>query len=125
MSTKKYDIYDRAFNFAVRVVKFVEKLPENLIAAEYSGQLIRASGSIGANIEEADGALSKKDFIHKIGIARRESRESKHWLRLIESTIRINNQSDREELSWLIGESTEILLILSSIIRNAQSKSKD
>ncbi len=125
MSTKKYDIYDRAFNFAVRVVKFVEKLPENLIAAEYSGQLIRASGSIGANIEEADGALSKKDFINKIGIARRESRESKHWLRLIESTIRINNQSDRVELSWLIGESTEILLILSSIIRNAQSKSKD
>jgi four helix bundle protein len=120
MPDKKYDIYDRAFGFAVRVVKFLDKLPKNTVLIEYSRQLIRASGSIGANLEEADGALTRKDFLNKIGIARRESREAKHWLRLIESVIIIKDSVDQKELKWLINESTEILLILSSIIRNTE-----
>ena len=63
---KPFDIYDRAFSFAVRTVKFLNKLPKSIVIAEYSCQLIRSSGSIGSNIEEADGALTKRDFINKI-----------------------------------------------------------
>ena len=68
MTNKEFDIYDPAFNFAVRIVKFLDKLPKNTALIEYSRQLIRSSGSIGANIEEADGALSKKNFINKMGL---------------------------------------------------------
>lgn len=87
---------------------------------EYGRQLIRSSGSIGANIEEADGALTKKDFINKIGISRREAKESRHWLRLIKTVVTPHDESDRKELDWLINESTELLLILSSIIKKTQ-----
>ena len=117
---KKYDIYDRTFKFAVKTVKFLEKLPRNTASIEHTRQLIRSSGAIGANLAEADGALTKKDFVNKIGIARRETRESKHWLRLIESTSSIKGSTLEDELSWLIDEVSQILLILSSIIRNTE-----
>ena len=115
---KKYDIYDRAFKFAVSVAKFLEMLPKRTALIEYSRQLIKSSGSIGANISEADGALTKKDFINKMGIARREAKESKHWLTLIKAVGSFKDESLKKELDWLITESTEILLILSSIIKN-------
>ena len=119
---RKFDIYDRAFHLAVRTAKFVDRLTQNMLVAEYGRQLIKASGGIGSNIAEADGTLSKKDFISKMGIARRESRESRHWLRLIGATVDIKEQKDKEELRWLINESTEIMLILSSIINKSQGK---
>ena len=113
---KQFDIYNRVFDFAVKTVKFLDKLPKSTASFEYSKQLIRSSGSIGANLEEADGALSRKDFVNKLGIARKEAKESKHWLRLIESTSSIKGQDLKEEMSWLIQENTEIMLILNSII---------
>lgn len=120
MTNKKFDIYDRALEFAARVARFVDRLPKTQAALVYGKQLIEASGSIGANIEEADGALTKKDFVNKMGISRRESRESRHWLRLIEKVGLVINQDDKKELDWLIGESTELLLILSSIINKTK-----
>ncbi|MFH1753084.1 MAG: four helix bundle protein [Candidatus Omnitrophota bacterium] len=119
---QKFDIYDRSLDFAVRVAKLVSKLPRTQTALEYSKQVIRASGSIGANIEEADGALSKRDFINKMGIARRESRESRHWLRLILKTGLVNRSEDIKELEWQIRESEEIMLILSSIINKTKER---
>jgi len=121
--TKKFDIYDRVFNFTVRAVKFLEKLPKSISSVEYGRQLVRSSGSMGANLEEADGALTKKDFVNRVGIARRETRESRHWLKLISALASINNTADKVELDWLINESTEILLILSSIINKTQENS--
>ena len=117
-----YDIYDRAFDFAVKSDKLLDKLHKSMAIMEYSKQLIKASGSIGANIEEADGVLTRRDFINKMGIARRESRESRHWLRLIEATASFKEQVEKEELKWLIKESTEIMLILNSIIENTENK---
>jgi four helix bundle protein len=117
---RKFDIYERTLEFATKVAKFIEKLPKSITAIEYSKQLIRASGSIGSNMEEADGALTKRDFINKMGISRRESRESRHWLRLIKQVRLIKNLEDEKELDWLINESKEILLIVSSIIRKTQ-----
>ena len=119
---KRFDIYDRALGFAVRVAKLIDRLPKSLAVLEYGKQLIKASGSVGANIEEADGALTKKDFINKMGIARRESRESRHWLNLIKKTELINNQEDERELDWQIRESRELMLILSSIINNTKKR---
>lgn len=117
---RKFDIYERALEFATKVAKFIEKLPKSIAAIEYSRQLIRASGSIGSNMEEADGALTRKDFINKMGISRRESRESRHWLRLIKQVQLVRGQEDEKELDRLINESKEILLIVSSIIRKTQ-----
>ncbi len=117
---KQYNIYERALEFAVRSAKLISILSRSQAGFEYGKQLIRASGSIGANIEEADGALSKRDFVNKIAIARREARESRHWVRLIGKVGLINNPENRKELDWLVNEGTEILLILSSIINKVR-----
>lgn len=117
---KKFDIYERALEFAVKTAHFIDKLPKSAALIEYSRQLIRSSGSIGSNIEEADGALTRKDFINKMGISRRESRESRHWLRLIKATQPSKNDDIEKEIDWLINESKEILLIVSSIIKKTQ-----
>jgi len=119
---KKFDIYDRALELAARVAKFVDKLPKKQVGFVYGKQVIRASGSVGANIEEADGTLTKKDFVNKMSIARRESRESRHWLRLIKKVELVNNPGDMKELDWQINEAKELMLILSSIINKTQRK---
>ena len=107
---KDFDIYDRAFKFAVRTAKIIDQLPLTQTTREYSKQLIRASGSIGANLEEADGALTRKDFINKIGISRREARESRHWLKLLEATVNFANKMIEDEIRWLINEARKSCL---------------
>ena len=119
---KKFDIYDRDLEFAARVAKLVDRLPKKQVSFIYGKQVIQASGSVGANIEEADGTLTKKDFVNKMGIARRESRESRHWLRLIKKVELVNNLDDMKELDWQINEAKELMLILSSIINKTQRK---
>lgn len=102
---KKFDIYERALIFAARVAKFVDGLPRTMSVIEYGKQIIRSSGSVGANLEEADGGVSRKDFINKVAIARKEAKESRHWLRLMQMTTQ---------------ESKELVLILSAIIKKSQ-----
>ena len=119
-SPKKFDIYDRCFNFASKTAQILQSLPKNPFITEYIKQLLRSSGSIGANLTEADGAISKKDFINKLCIARKEAKESIHWLKLIQSVSDIQQIS----LDGLIQENTEIMLILSKIIQNTQNNSK-
>ena len=121
-NVKRFDIYDRALEFAARVARLVNKLPMSQATLEYGKQIIRASGSIGANIEEADGTLTKKDFVNKMGIARREARESRHWLQLIKKAQLVNNKENEKELDWQIGEAEELMLILSSIINKVNKK---
>jgi len=116
-----YDIKERSFKFAVKTAKFIEKLPKRQTTFEYGRQLIRSSGSVGANLEEADGALSKKDFVNKIGIARKEVKESKYWLQLIKEVGSFNGKDMSAELECLIGESDELRLIFSSIINKARA----
>jgi len=121
---KKFDIKERTFQFAVKIAEFVNKLPKKQSLIEYSRQLIRASASIGANLEEADGALSKKDFINKMGISRREAKESRYWLALIKEVELVGNPEIKEKVDWLINESMELKLILSSIINKTESNIK-
>lgn len=83
---KQYDLEDRTFQFAKNIALYVKQLPKNISNLEYGKQVVRASGSVGANYIEANEALSKKDFIMRIKICRKESKESAYWLRLIVET---------------------------------------
>lgn len=112
-----YDLEDRTFRFAQAVRAFVRRLPQSLQNTEDARQLIRSSGSVGANHIEANEALSKKDFVHRLRIARKEAKESQYWLRLVDTQDDIS-LSDRRD--GLVREGRELLLIFSAIIRNAR-----
>lgn len=120
LNKKKFDIYERTIDFAIGVAKLLNKLPRSIALNEYGKQVIRSSGSIGANMEEANGAVSKKDFVNKVGIARKESRESRHWLLLIKRVESVTNEPVLKEIDFLINEAKELTLILSSIIIKTQ-----
>ncbi|NQT29296.1 MAG: four helix bundle protein [Candidatus Saganbacteria bacterium] len=117
------DIQDRALEFGVRTVKFADKLPKSQAGSVIIKQLIRSGTSIGANMEEADGASSKKDFINKVIISRKEARETRYWLRLIDKAELIHGESSKLELEKLTKEVYELMKILSSIVNKAREKS--
>lgn len=112
-----FETRERTFQFAVRVTKLVRQMPRTLDAVEIGRQLIRSGTSVGANVEEAHGAESQRDFVHKMSIARKEARESRYWPRLIQASI-----TDSEETQALIQESDELVRILSAIVASAKKK---
>src|SRR5919198_3047655 len=85
VQTKQYDLEDRTFVFARAVRAFAKQIPKTLANIEDTKQVVRASGSVGANYIEANESLSKKDFVMRIKICRKEAKESRYWLRLIEA----------------------------------------
>ena len=111
-SSKQYDLEDRTFEFARRVRAFVKKLPRTASNFEDGKQLIRSSGSIGANYIEANESLSKKDFALRVKISRKEAKESRYWIRLVE----IDSEAVEEERKVLIAEVTELMKIFGAII---------
>lgn len=84
---KHYDLEERTYEFAKKCRDYVKKLPKTISNIEYSDQLIRASGSQAANYIEANESLSKKDFIMRIKISLKETKESGLWLRLTEPNV--------------------------------------
>lgn len=82
-SQRKYDLEERTARFAKEIIKFAKTVPLTPINEPIIRQLVRSGTSIGANYSEADDAESGKDFKHKIGICKKEARETKHWLRMI------------------------------------------
>lgn len=115
--TKKYDLEERTLEFAKKVRRFVRKLPKTTANIEDGKQLIRSSGSVGANYIEANEALSKKDFGMRIKICRKESKESAYWLILI---VDGNSDEFREEGLSLREEAIELKKIFSSIIEKSE-----
>ena len=93
---------------------FVRKLPRTIATIEDGKQVIRSSGSVGANYIEANEALSKKDFQMRIKISRKEAKESRYWLRLIDTTS--NNELDKERMD-LLEEATQLMNIFGAILR--------
>ncbi len=81
---KQYDLEERTLKFTKQVIKFVKRLPRTTANIEIIKQLVRASGSVGANYIEANEALSKKDFVMRVKICRKEAKESRYWLKLTE-----------------------------------------
>ena len=110
---KPYNLEDRTFQFAKRVRLLVEKLPNTIANREDIRQLVRSSGSVGANYIEANEALSKKDFLLHVKISRKEAKESVYWLSLLHET---NDLVDDLEIVSLTSEAIELKKILSSII---------
>ena len=107
------DLEDRTFEFAQSMRAFVKQLPRTISNTEDVRQLVRASGSVAANWIEADEALSKKDFLMRVKICRKEAKESRLFLRLVDAGLSKNNLSARETLA---SEARELTLIFSSII---------
>jgi len=120
---QKNNIYERVTVFAVNVIKFSEKLSKSFSGRIIAKQVIRSASSIGANLQEADGAVSKKDFVFKVGISRKEAQETRYWLDLLERAKIIGNQQNIDELKLLYSESDEITRILSSIINKTREGS--
>jgi four helix bundle protein len=110
-----FDIKERTFLFGVRIIKLVGKLPRTVAGIEVGRQLIRASTSVGSNVEEADGAVSRKDFVNHTRIARKEARESRFWLTLIDAADLLRDP----EVAALIQEADELARILSKIANTA------
>ncbi|GET29314.1 four helix bundle protein [Prolixibacter sp. SD074] len=124
MKSKENELSDRLFNFAVKAIKFLRKLPESTEFKVIRYQLSKSSTSSGANYEEAQAASSTADFIYKVEIAYREMRESNYWLRIIQATTNRRDEEFANELKTLLNESTELKLILASIIIKAKSNRK-
>jgi len=110
---KPRDLEDRTFEFAQSVRAFVKQLPRTVSNTEDVRQLVRASGSVAANWIEADEALSKKDFLMRVKICRKEAKESRLFLRLVNAGLSKNNVAARATLA---AEARELTLIFSSII---------
>jgi four helix bundle protein len=116
-SKRGYDLEKRTLEFAIRVRNFVRKLPKTISNIEDGKQLIRASGSVGANYIEANESLSKKDFVMRIKISRKEAKESCYWLNL----VFIDNKSLIDgERKGLIQESVELTKIFGSIVEKSK-----
>ncbi len=109
---KVFDLEERTGRFGEVVIQFVKTLDKNEINRPLIGQLVDASTSVGANYMEADGAESKKDFRHKIAICKKEAKETKHWLRMIQKA----NPHKSVECRKLWQEAHELTLIFSSIL---------
>lgn len=107
---------ERTLKFARRVVELVRELPGSIANKEIVRQVVRSSGSVGANYIEANESLGKKDFLMKAKICRKESKESAYWLKLLDVT----GDERQEERESLIGEATELTKIFGSIIEKAK-----
>ena len=112
-----YDLEERTFQFAKAARLFVKTLPKTIANIEDGKQLIKASGSVGANYIEANESLGKKDFSMRIKISRKEAKESAYWLRVIHET---NNLENADDAQGLIQEAKELKKIFSSILEKSK-----
>lgn len=113
-----FDLEDRTTEFAKRIIRLCQALLKNNINNQLISQVVRSAGSVGANYREANDALGKKDFMLRSRIARKEAKETIHWLELIEEA----NPEFISRMKELKQEAKEIKNILSSIIINSESK---
>lgn len=115
-STKKYDLEERTAKFGEDTIKFCRKVPETPITRPLITQLVKCGTSMGANYCEADDAESKQDFRHKIGICKKESREAKHFIRMIAVAV----PELKEEAKPLWQEAKELNLIFNAIYKKVK-----
>ncbi|MEK7757259.1 MAG: four helix bundle protein [Planctomycetota bacterium] len=111
------DIEERTFRFGVRVVRAAGALPRTAAGAVLARQVIRSGTSVGANIQEAQGSPSKRDFVWRMNIARSEARETLYWIRLISESEMI----PKARLKELESEANQIVSILTAIVKKSRS----
>lgn len=112
-----FNLEERASSFGVKVIGFAKLVSKNNITNSLIDQLVRSGTSIGANYCEANEALSRKDFIHRISICVKEAKETKHWIRMIVAA----EPGIRDEAEKLWQEAKELHLIFGSIKRNSKT----
>jgi four helix bundle protein len=117
-SSKPYNLEERTLLFAKDVIKFVDRIPKSLPNIEIAKQLVRSAGSTGANYIEANEALSKKDFLMRVKISRKEAKESCYWIKLLTVPDFL-----KVEQAALLQEGTEVMKIFSSIVEKSVPKS--
>jgi four helix bundle protein len=121
MKEKAGNIQKRTFDFACRVVRLYKYMIKQDRSNEVlCRQLVRAGTSVGANLEEADAAQSRADFISKCNIALKEARESNYWLRLYKATKLLSEK----QLKDILQESHEIVSILTVIVKKSRAKTE-
>jgi four helix bundle protein len=113
----EYDLERRTTEFAKAVIRVCIGLVRNPINDRLTGQLVGSAGSVGANYREANDALGKKDFVLRMKIARREAKESMHWIELLLEA----NSTKSDEIKPLMKEAGELKNILSAIIVKTES----
>ena len=117
---KLRDLDERLLEYGVRIIRLVEALPKTPVARRIGDQLLRSGTSVGANYEEAQGAESKEDFVHKLQLSLKEVRESLYWIRLLAKAGKL--PTDR--LANIIDEATQLRAILSKSVATAKGKTK-
>ncbi len=111
---KVFDLVERTSLFGEKIITFSQKIPKTVVTLPLINQLVKAGTSIGANYCEADCAESRNDYIHKVGICKKEARETEYWLRMIALTV--NNESIKE----LSSEAKQLRLIFVSLINKSK-----
>lgn len=115
---KVFDIRERTLKFSVLIIKLVGLLPKNAAGFAIASQLVRSGTSVGANIEEAQDAASRKDFIHCLTISLKEARETQYWLKIIDQSELVS----RSKLDETLQEVTELIKILTTIVKRSKLK---
>jgi len=118
---KIFDLEERTAKFGEDIIDFSKKISRNVITIPLVGQIVRSGTSIGSNYCEADCAESRKDFEHKLGISKKEAKETKHWLRMIAKAL----PEVKEEAKNLWKEAHELQLIFITIIKNSRSNNSE
>lgn len=113
---KIYDIHKRIFNFVIEVLKLTKILPKTQQNLVFINQITRSVTSIGANDQEADGSSSRKEFFRSLTIAKKETKETNYWLKIIAEM----NPGHKDQMKSLMQEGGEIEAILSSIIQKSK-----
>ena len=114
-----YDLEERTMNFAIQLRLFMRRIPSGVIGIDDARQVIRSSGSIGANYIEANEALSKKDFLNRVKISRKEAKETTFWLKVIIKSYSLKDDLQKEGMK-LLSEAEELRKILSAILIKSQ-----
>lgn len=117
--SNKYDLEERTAKFGGEIIKLCRSLPKDIVVIPLISQIVRYATSIGANYMEANGASSKKDFVNKIFICKKEAQETKHWLRMI--AVATPSNTDNIRILWK--ESQELTLIFQKIIQSSKNPS--
>lgn len=117
-NSPQYDLEERTAQFGENIIDFLKTIKINPINKRMVEQLVGSGGSVGAHYAEASEAESKKDFIHKISIGKKELKETKHWLRLLSRT----NPEQKENIKTHYRETHELLLIFAKIVHSARNK---
>ena len=121
MIKKKYDLEERLLEYAAKIIKLVEQLPNTKAGHHVASQLLKSGTSPYPNHGEAQAAESTRDFIHKLRICLKELRESYRWLKLIQRVPLLKNI---KLLSYMIDETDELIRIFVSSIKTSEKKKK-